>query len=56
MDGYFFYIFSTFSPSKKKRYSKEKPKKKSVASGEMSTDELAEDQETEKEVIHVAMK
>ena len=63
LGGYFLYIlfrktrqpFTRISPSKNRRYSIEKPEK-SVAAGEMSTNKLAEDQDTEKEVIHVAMK
>ena len=61
-DLFFRVIFSVFFLTKtrqpltritlstNKRYSIEKPKK-SVAAGEMSTDEFAEDQETEKEGI-----
>ena len=60
--SFFRVIFSIFSFTKKiqplarialstnKRYSIEKSKK-SVAAGETSTDEFAEDQETEKESI-----
>ena len=46
--------FTRISPSNKRRYSIENPKK-TINTGEMSTDELAE-QETVKEVVHLTMK
>ena len=47
--------FTRISPSNKRRYSIEKPKK-TINIGEMSPDQLAEEQQTVKEVVHLTMK